>query len=112
MNKKNNIIDAVKIWTWNDGFKEDENAKTGADLTVKKDGQQICFITDFDKTKAELLKTIKKVNNGYVYVVTDDNANRRKLIKYIPKHCGILCYSNPFGFGFIYQVLKNPELIA
>lgn len=112
MNKKDNMINAVKMWAWNDGYFDAENTQTNADLTFKKGDKQTCFITDFDKTKAELLKTIKKVNAGYVYVVTDDNANRRKLIKFIPKHCGILCYSNPFGFGYLYQVLKKPELIA
>lgn len=110
---KENMLTAVRFWALERGFDETENV-SNADLTFKKGDFKIAFITEFDKSKIQLkynLADIKRNKGDFIYVVTDDNGKRRELVKNIPDHCGILCYANPFGLGYLYQVLKEPDLI-
>ena len=69
------------------------------------------FITEFDKTSEELLTVISNSKSNYIYIVTDDNAKRRELIKIIPEYCGIFCNSNPFGLGMLTQILREPQFL-
>ena len=112
-NNKENMLTAILFWAIARGYDEAENI-TDADLTFKMGDFKIAFITEFDKGKTQLkynLASIKRNKSDFIYVVTGDNGKRRELVKNIPDYCGILCYANPFGLGFLYQVLKEPELI-
>ena len=89
-----------------------EAAFTSSDVLIaKKDCNKITFLTEFDKTKDELIESISKFKSDFIYILTNDNGKRRELIKTIPDYCGILFYGNPFGLGNIYIVLKEPQQI-
>ena len=111
-NEKEKILSAVRFWALAQGYEEVEKIEN-VDLTFKKEGLITSFVTEFDKKPLELKYHISwalQAKSDFVYVVTNDNGKRRELIKKIPDLCGILCYGNPFGLGFLYQVLKKAEL--
>lgn len=110
--EKEKILAAVRFWAITQGYEEIEK-RGGADSSFTKDGFITSFITEFDKSSLQLkyaIPSAKREKSDFVYVVTNDNARRRELIKFIPDYCGILCYANSFGLGFVYQVLKKAEL--
>ena len=115
--KKQKMLCAVKLWAILQGMEEiidDESYRYWTDIAFKKGDEIIGFITEFDRSKTELIYKIasaKRENVDFIYVVTNDNGKRRKLLAVIPDYCGILCYSNPYGLGFLYQILKKPSLI-
>ena len=108
--KKKLKLDAVRLWCLTTGYEEINNETENADLSFIKNGYRTSFITEFDKTSEELLMAISNSKSNYIYIVTDDNAKRRELIKIIPEYCGIFCDSNPFGFGMLTQILREPKL--
>lgn len=108
-NKTKNMLSAVLFWAWGEGMEADANQVSSDILIAKKGEHKIAFIAEFDRTREELLEVISKSESDFVYVVTDDNGKRRELLTGIPDYCGILCYGNPFGLGFLYMVLKEPK---
>ena len=110
-NERKNMLSAVLFWAWNEGMEADANEVSSDILTAKKNGQKTAFITEFDRTKEELLDAITKTDSDFIYVVTNDNRKRQELLKSIPEHCGILCYGNSFGLGFLYTILKEPQQV-
>ena len=109
--KKKLKLDAVRLWCLTTGYEEINNETENADLSFIKNGYRTNFITEFDKTIEELLMAISNSKSNYIYIVTDDNAKRRKLIKVIPEYCGIFCNSNPFGLGMLTQILREPQFL-
>ena len=109
--KKKLKLDAVRLWCLTTGYEEINNETENADLSFIKNGYRTNFITEFDKTSEELLTAISNSKSNYIYIVTDDNAKRRELIKVIPEHCGIFCDSNPFGLGMLTQILREPQFL-
>ena len=109
--KKKLKLDAVRLWCLTTEYEEINNETENADLSFIKNGYRTNFITEFDKTIEELLMAISNSKSNYIYIVTDDNAKRRKLIKVIPEYCGIFCDSNPFGLGIVTQILREAKLI-
>ena len=105
--KKELKLNAVRLWCLVEGYEEINDETKTADLIFTKNDGSIGFITEFDKTKEELLEAISKSMSNYIYIVTDDNAKRRELIKIIPEYCGIFCNSNPFGLGMLTQILRE-----
>lgn len=109
--KKELKLNAVRLWCLVEGYEEINDETKTADLIFTKNDGSIGFITEFDKTKEELLEAISKSMSNYIYIVTDDNVKRRKLIKVIPEYCGIFCDSNPFGLGMLTQILREPQFL-
>ena len=87
--KKKLKLYAVRLWCLTTGYEEINNETENADLSFIKNGYRTNFITEFDKTIEELLMAISNSKSNYIYIVTDDNAKRCKLIKVIPEYCGI-----------------------
>lgn len=111
---KNKIMrNNVWLWCTYEGY-EKSSQKSQANATYIKNGETTSFIFEFDKSKDELLECISKTANesDYIYIVIDDNAKRRELVKVIPDYCGIFCHSNAFGFGGIIQIFKEPQIIS
>ena len=109
--ERRNMLSAVLFWAWSEGMKADSNEVSSNVLTAEKNGRKISFITEFDRTRQELLETIEKSEGDYIYVLTNDNGKRTELIKTIPDYCGILYYGNPFGLGALHIVLTEPKII-
>ena len=109
--EKNNILTNICFWAWNEGMEADANEVSSDIFTAKKNGHKISFITEFDRSKEELLDTISKCDSDFIYVVTNDNGKRRELLTFIPDYCGIFFNGNPFGLGFLSMVLKEPKQI-
>ena len=112
-NEKENMLSAIRLWAIMQGYEEIEKQEK-ADLTFEKDGLITSFITEFDKKTLELMYVfplIDKTKTDYLYVVTNDNAKRRELIKIIPDYCGIFFNGNPFGLGYLSMILKEAKQI-
>ena len=109
--KKERMLNAVRLWCLTNEYEEITDETKIADLSFIKNGYRTSFIMEFDKTSEELLKVISNSKSNYIYIVTDDNAKRRELIKVIPEHCGIFCDSNPFGLGMLTQILREPQFL-
>lgn len=111
----NNMLSSVRTWALSQGMKElcDKDYTMYIDCTFQKEGKKIGFITEFDKDENTLkLKSISaKERCDYVYIVTDDTRKRRELLTKIMPEYGILCYSDSFGLGYLYQVLREPKII-
>lgn len=108
MNKQEKLLSAARLWALAQGMQEEASEMFSDGFVAKSGEDSIRFILKAEKTETELIKSIKKTNCDIVYIVIDDNKLRREIQKYLPKHCGILCYSNSFGLGFLYQELKKP----
>lgn len=109
--KKERMLNAVRLWCLSEGLEEINKESQSDDLIFIKEGHHYGFITEFDKTIEELLMAISNSKSNYIYIVTDDNAKRRKLIKVLPEYCGIFCDSNPFGLGMLTQILREPQFL-
>ena len=108
--KKERMLNAIRLWCLSEGLEEiSDNECCYTDIIFEKDGKSTGFIFEFDKDE-ELLKnkiaTAKSVYN-YLYVVIDDSKKQKEIVDKIPKEYGILCYSDSFGLGYAYQVLKE-----
>ena len=112
MNKtRKNMLSAVLFWAWSEGMEADANEVSSDIFTAKKNGHKISFITEFDRSKEELLDAISKCDSDFIYVVTNDNGKRRELLTFVPDYCGIFFNGNPFGLGFLSMVLKASKQI-
>ena len=109
--KKKLKLDTVRLWCFTTGYEEINDEVESADLNFNKKGYRTSFITEFDKTREELLTAISNSKSNYIYIVTDDNAKRCELIKVIPPYCGIFCDSNLFGLGMLTQILREPQFL-
>ena len=109
--EKKNMLSAALLWAWGENMKAESSDVSSDMLVAYKDGLKITFITEFDKSKEELIECIAKIKSDFIYILTNDNGKRRELIEIIPDYCGILFYGNPFGLGNLYMVLKEPQQI-
>lgn len=109
--KKERMLNAIRLWCLSEGLEEINKERSCDDLIFIKEGHHYGFITEFDKTSEELLVAIANSKSNYIYILTDDNAKRRKLIKVIPEYCGIFCDSNPIGLGMLMQILRKPQFL-
>ena len=116
-NKKEHMLNAIRLWSINNGLEEitdNESYYFHTDVAFKKDGKITGFILKFDKDDEQLM--LKMVSSrilcDYIYVVTDDNSrNRKEISDKIMDEYGMLCYSDSFGLGYVYQVFKEPKNI-
>lgn len=114
--KKQTILSTVMIWAMWQGMvdiTDDEEYRYHTDSRFEKDGKIIGFITEFDREGEELRNEAVKAKEfcDYVYIVVDDIKKSETIKNSTPTFCGILCYSNPYGLGYIFQVLREPQLI-
>lgn len=114
--KKERMMNAIRLWCIEQGLNEitdNESYYYHTDIAFTKDNKITGFIFEFDKDDEQLI--LKMVFSrsicDYVYVVTDDSKNRKELYDKIMDEYGLLCYSNSFGLGYVYQVLKEPSLL-
>ena len=114
--KKQKMLCAVKLWAISQGMEEiidDESHRYWTDIAFKKGDEIIGFITEFDRDDKTLMSKMVFSRDfcHYIYIVTDDGKKRDALVEKILPEYGILCYSDPYGLGFLYQILKKPSLI-
>lgn len=114
-NKKEKLINAVWLWAISQGMEEIEDEKYvfGADRAFIKDKKTYAFLTEIDKTPEELKRDSAALRHfyHYIYVVTNDR-NKKKYIEETAIHgVGIICDSNPFGLGQLFEILNEPELL-
>lgn len=109
--EKKNMLSAALLWAWGENMKAESSDVSSDMLVAYKDGLKTTFITEFDKSKENLIECIAKIKSDFIYILTNDNGKRRELIEIIPDYCGILFYGNPFGLGNLYMVLKEPQQI-
>ena len=114
--KKQKLLSAVWLWAISRGMEEitdDENYTCHTDVTFSKDDKIYGFLTepDRDAQKLQHASVFARSFCDYVYIVTDDEKKREYIKENSTENSGILCYSNPFGFGMTYQVLKEALLI-
>ena len=111
--KKERMMNAIRLWCTEQGLNEitDNDAYYYyTDIAFTKDDKITGFIFEFDKDdeKLEFKMIFSKDICNYVYVVTDDSKKRKELLDKIIDEYGLLCYSNSFGLGYVYQIFKEP----
>lgn len=114
--KKERMMNAIRLWCIEQGLNEitdNESYYYHTDIAFTKDNKITGFIFEFDKDDEQLMfkMVFSRSICDYVYVVTDDSKKRKELSDKIMDECGLLCYSNSFGLGYVYQVLKKPSLL-
>ncbi len=111
--KKKLKLDTVRLWCLTTGYEETNDEIEVADLSFIKNGYRTSFITEFDKTSEELKKqtAVLKSFYDYIYIVTNDRQKRKYIEETAIKGVGIMCSSNPFGLGQMFEVLKEAELL-
>lgn len=116
MNDKNkNLLSAIWLWAISEGMEEitEKEYTFGADLTFKKADKFYGFITEPDRTKEELTEKSSALSAfyDYVYIATNDPQKKSYIEENTKKGIGIICDSNPFGLGQLFQILKEAELL-
>ena len=113
--KKEMLLGAVWLWAVTDGMDEIEDKKYifGADKAFIKDKKTYAFLTEIDKTpeKLKMQTAALKSFYDYVYIITNDRQKRKYIEETAIKGVGIMCDSNPFGLGQMFEVLKQAELL-
>ena len=112
--KKEVLLGAIRLWAVAEGMEEieDEKYTFGADKAFIKDKKTYAFLTEIDKTSEELkMQTATlKCFYDYIYVITNDRHKRKYIEETAIKGVGIMCDSNPFGLGQLFEVFKESEL--
>ena len=108
--KAKRLFWAVRLWAISQGMTEIDTKPNQFNALFFKNIFTTAFIPEVDKNQSDLLKCIESVKSDFIYIVTDNSAKCRELVNVLPCHCGILCYSNPCGLGYTYQVLKQPTI--
>lgn len=73
-------------------------------------GDKTLGIILYEDEKLEYInKTIINLSKNYDYMclMFFDSNLRAEIEKSIPESCGMLCYSNSFGNGMVYQLFKD-----
>lgn len=113
--KKEMLLGAVWLWAVSQGMDEieDEKYTFGADKAFIKDKKTYAFLTEIDKTAEELKMQTAALKSfyDYVYIITNDRQKRKYIEETAIKGVGIMCDSNPFGLGQMFEILKQSQLI-
>ena len=112
--KKKNMLSNVKFWAMTCEMEELENEEEyiyWMDAVFKKDGKVYGFIIETEPCSENLKLRSFHVQNlcDYVYVVIDDSGKRQYAEEHLPPEVGILCYSNAFGLGMVWQEMRKPS---
>lgn len=113
--KKEMLLGSLWFWAVSQGMDEIEDKKYlfGADRAFIKDKKTYAILTEIDKTAEELKMQTAALKSfyDYVYVITNDRQKRKYIEETAIKGVGIMCDSNPFGLGQMFEVLKQAELL-
>ena len=113
--KKEMLLGAVWLWAVSQSMDEIEDEKYlfGADRAFIKDKKTYAILTEIDKSAEELKTQTATLKSffDYVYVIINDRQKRKYIEESAIKGVGIMCDSNPFGLGQIFEVLKEAELL-
>jgi hypothetical protein len=113
--KKEMLLGAVWIWAVSQGMDEIEDEKYlfGADRAFIKDKKTYAILTEIDKSAEELKTQTATLKSffDYVYVIINDRQKRKYIEETAIKGVGIMCDSNPFGLGQMFEILKQSQLI-
>lgn len=114
-NKKEMLLGTVWLWAISQGMTEIEDKKYifGADKAFIKDKKTYAFLTEIDITPEELKKRTASLKHfyDYIYIVTNDRNKKKYIEETATKGVGIMCDSNPFGLGQMFEILKEAELL-
>lgn len=110
------MLSVIRLWATSQDMEEitnDENYTYWTDIAFTKDNKIYGFITEFDRDAEKLKFKSVFVRDfcDYAYIVTDDENKKKYIEDNTVGGMGILCYSNAFGLGMTYQILKNPRLL-
>lgn len=116
IDEKKNLLSAIRLWAISRGMYEitdDEDYTYWTDIAFKKENKIYGFITEFDRDAEKLKFKSVFVRDfcDYAYIVTYDESKKKYIKDNTIDGMGILCYSNAFGLGMTYQVLKEPDLL-
>ena len=116
-NKRERLLDAIRIWAISHSMDEitDDNDYTyWTDIAFTKEDKIYGFITEIDRDAEKLKFKSVFVRDfcDYAYIVTDDENKKKYIEDNTVDGLGILCYSNAFGLGMTYQVLKEAKWIS
>lgn len=113
--KKEMLLGAVWLWAVSQGMDEIEDEKYlfGADRAFIKDKKTYAILTEIDKSAKELKTQTATLKSffDYVYVIINDRQKRKYIEETAIKGVGIMCDSNPFGLGQMFEILKQSQLI-
>lgn len=111
--KKKKMLSAIRLWAISQGMDEIVGNESHTDIAFKKENRIYGFITEFDRDAEKLKSTSVFVRDccDYVYIVTDDANKKTYIEENTVGNMGIVCYSNRFGLGMVYQVLKEATVI-
>lgn len=104
--EKNKLINAVKMWCLCRGFEEAENSDCTADLVFKNAEKTVGFII-FDEQTGNSFPL--ETGCDLTYAVISDPEKRNAVQGKIPDTWGILCYGNPYGLGYMYQLYREAK---
>ena len=114
-NKKERLLNAVWMWALSEGMDEiaEKEYTFGADRTFKKADKFYGFITEPDRSSEELKSKTDSLKcfYDYIYIVTNDRNKKKYIEENSITGVGIICDSNPFGLGQLFEVLKEAELL-
>ena len=104
--KQKRLLSAVKMWCMYHGFNETEKSESTAELVFNNKEKTIGFILcDEENDDSFSLKT----KCDLTYAVISDPEKRNAVQGKIPDTWGILCYGNPYGLGYMYQLFREAK---
>lgn len=79
------------------------------DIIASIDGKKVAFIFYDGNDRKAFKKRLKKISASVpqTCVVIFDPSLRASISNTISKKCGLLCYSDTFGFGMIFQLYRH-----
>ena len=113
--KKERLLNAAATWALLEGMEEitDKNYIFGADKAFVKNNKCYAFLSEIDLSPEELKAKVDSLSYfyNYIYIATNDRKKKKYIESNAIKGVGIVCDSNPFGLGQIFEVLKEAELL-
>ena len=100
------LANAVRLWCLCRGYEEMENQKSPADLVFNCEEKTVGFLICDEQADGSFPH---ETGCDLTYSVINNPENRSAVHKKIPAAWGILCYGNPFGLGYLYQVLREAK---
>lgn len=86
-----------------------KNNPVDINIVASIDGKKVAFIFYDGNDRKAFKKTLKKVSASIpqICVVVFDPSLRAYISNTVSKKCGLLCYSDAFGFGMIFQLYRH-----
>lgn len=111
--KKEMLLGAIRLWALTQDMEEitDKNYIFGADKAFVKNNKCYAFLSEIDLSPEELKTKVDSLSYfyNYIYIATNDRKKKKYIESNAIKGVGIVCDSNPFGLGQLFEVLKEAK---